>query len=88
MATARKDVVKRLKTLPAALETTAADICRRTGIKPNAWSQYIAEDGKRKITLAAANRLCDEFKLSLDWIYRGDTSGLQGRLIEKLRKAA
>lgn len=88
MSTARADVAKRLKTLPDALDINAAELCRRINCKPNAWSQYVAQDGKRKITLAIANRLCDEFKLSLDWIYRGDASGLQARLIEKLREAA
>lgn len=88
VSTARKDIVKRLQTLPEALDISAAELCRRIKCKPNAWSGYVKEDGKRVVTRPVANRLCDEFKLSLDWIYRGDTSGLQASLIKRLNEAA
>jgi hypothetical protein len=88
VSTTRDDIAARLRMLPEALGINAAELCRRIKCAPNRWSAYIKPDGKREITLAVANRLCDEFKLTLDWIYRNDASGLQDRLIRKLREAA
>lgn len=87
MARSLKDVADRLQTTVKALEVTPAEICRRTGIKPNALSQYLSGDSGRRITIAAAYAMRDEFRLTLDWIYDGDPSGLPDRLAAKLRKA-
>lgn len=84
MARSRNDIARRLRALPDALEKPAAEICRRIKCAPNAWSQYAKDGGKRKITMTVANRLCDEFDLSLDWIYRGDRSRLPKWLYDKL----
>ena len=81
-----KVVAKRLILTRDALNRTAAEICREIGCKPNRWSQY--ESGERRITLEIAERLCDKYGLTLDWIYRGDPSGLPQRLDIKERKVA
>jgi transcriptional regulator with XRE-family HTH domain len=88
MSRSLKDIANRLEATREALGVTAAELCRRTGIKPNAWSQFVNPSKKRRITLSAAYRLRDEFRISLDWIYDGDPSGLPDRIIQKLRKAA
>lgn len=75
-------IAKRLVALREAVAPNAADLCRRTGLAANRWSQY--ESGERPITLAAATILCDKYGVTLDWIYRGDDTGLPARLIEKL----
>lgn len=85
---ALKDIANRLEMTREALDLTAAELCRRTGIKPNQWSQFINPAKKRRITLAAAYRLRDEFGLTLDWVYDGDPSGLPNRIIQKIKKAA
>jgi hypothetical protein len=82
-----RDVAKRLEATQRALGVSAADLCRRTGIRPNAWSQFLNPKSKRRITLEAAYRLRDEYGLTLDWIYDGDPSGLSERLAQALRKA-
>lgn len=41
----------------------------------NTYNQY--ETGKNAPNMEAAHKLCDTYKLSLDWIYRGDTSSLR-----------
>ncbi len=46
------------------------------------WSQF--ESGKRRISLNAAIRLCEDFGLSLDWIYFGRPDGLPPHLVKKL----
>jgi transcriptional regulator with XRE-family HTH domain len=71
-------IAKRLVASREALGLSAAELCRRIDCETNRWSQY--ETGKRPITLEIANRLCDEFRLSLDWIYRDDPSSLPNRL--------
>lgn len=71
-----------------ALGLSPAELCRRTGIKPNQWSQFTNPDKKRRITVDAAYKLVDEFGLTLDWIYDGDPAGLPNALAQKLRKAA
>jgi transcriptional regulator with XRE-family HTH domain len=43
------------------------------------------ENGKRLLTLHAALKLCDEYNLTLDWLYRGDPSGLPYRLATEIR---
>lgn len=79
-----KALGKRLVATREALGLSAADLCRRIDCKPNRWSQY--ETGERRITLEIADRLCDEFRLSLDWIYRGDPSALSNLLRIEIRK--
>lgn len=86
MAESLKSLAARLKLTREALELTAAELCRQIDCKPNRWSQY--EAGERKITLEVANALCDEFGLSLDWIYRANPAQLPHSLRVKMRHAA
>ncbi len=67
-------VGQRLKAAQEALEPTAAALCSEIRINPSAWSHFV--NGERMVTLDVANRLCDRYRLTLDWIYRGDPSGL------------
>ena len=46
----------------------------RANLKPNRYSQY--ETGVRPLTIDAALRICDEYGVSLDWLYRGDRAQL------------
>jgi transcriptional regulator with XRE-family HTH domain len=86
MAEQLKSLAKRLELTREALDLNAAQLCKRIGIKENRWSQY--ESGERRITLEVANALCDEFGLSLDWIYRGNPAQLPHILRLKIRQAA
>lgn len=84
----RKDVVDRLRALPDAFEISDAELCRRIGIKPTAWANYVAYDGKRKLPVKIAIDLCDEFNVTLDWIFRGKTALLPKEILRKLRRIA
>ena len=86
MVESSKSLANRLKLTREALEISAADLCKRIDVKQNRWSQY--ESGERRITTTVAIRMCDEFGLSLDWIYRGDPSSLPHSLRLKMRKTA
>lgn len=86
MAEFAKALASRLKQTREALGLKPVEICKRLDVSPTAWSMY--ESGDRRITLAVANKLCDEFGLSLDWIYRANPSALPHALRMKMRQAA
>lgn len=86
MVETSKSLANRLKLTREALDISAADLCKRIRIKANRWSQY--ENGERRITIQVANKLCDEFDLSLDWIYRANPAQLPHALRLKMRQAA
>lgn len=81
-----KLLAKRLEATRVAIGISAADLCKRIGIKPNRWSQY--ESGERRITEAVAIAICEEFALTMDWIYRGDPSHLPHALRLKMKPTA
>ena len=86
MPNTTKQITRRLTQLLEALEITAAELCRQTGLATNRWSQY--ETGERRITLDAALILCERYKITLDWIYFGDESGMPQRIVSKFREDA
>jgi hypothetical protein len=86
MRQTKKMIAKRLIETREALGLRATDICKRIGCAANRWSQY--ESGERRITYAVADRLCDEFGLTLDWIYRANPAGLPHGIAVKLRSTA
>lgn len=86
MVESSKSLGKRLESTREAIGISAADLCKRIKIKQNRWSQY--ESGERRITIEVANKLCDEFDLSLDWIYRANPAQLPHSLRLKMRQAA
>lgn len=47
------------------------------------WQQY--ESAKRMIAVHHAIALCVRFRVTLDWIYRGESYGLPADLVEKLQ---
>lgn len=57
--------------------------CKRAGITQNAYSQY--EAGTRRPIIDNAILLAETYNLTLDWIYRGDPSGLHYTLNDAIR---
>jgi len=64
----------RLRHTREALGVNQREFARRVNLKPNRYSQY--ETGARALTIDAAHRICDEYGVTLDWLYRGDRSRL------------
>jgi transcriptional regulator with XRE-family HTH domain len=58
--------------------------CGRAGIATNTYNQY--ETGDRRPAVENAVALCEAYDLTLDWIYRGDPSGLRYDLRDKIRE--
>lgn len=73
---------ERLHRLRHAIELNQAAIAEILGITQSAWSQY--ENGTRRVTLDVAGNLASRFGVTLDWIYRGDPSGLPMKLAKEL----
>jgi len=42
-------------------------------------------DGDRRISVDAAIQLCNHFRITLDWIYRGELYGLPAEFVDYLR---
>lgn len=59
------------------------EFCGRANIAANTYNQY--EQGKRRPSLDHANALCDAYKLTLDWIYRGDPSNLPYAMADAIK---
>lgn len=51
-----------------------ADFAARLGFNEDQYGSW--ERGARRVTVEAAERLCDAYGLTLDWIYRGRRDGL------------
>ena len=83
-----RDVARRLTLSRQAIGMDQEKFAERAGLSQPRYNQY--ETGKRLLTLSAAMLLCEHYLLTLDWIYRGDPSGLPYRLheaIQAVRKA-
>jgi transcriptional regulator with XRE-family HTH domain len=75
-------IAPRLRLTVKALGLMQSEVADRAGIPRNAFNQYYS--GKRTLTLAPAQSLCDEFGLTLDWLFRGDPSDLPQKLASKI----
>jgi hypothetical protein len=76
----------RLRLIEDALDLSGAKIARMTKneIRPSRWTEYCK--GSRLIHAEAALALYEVTGATLDFIYRGDRSGLPQRLIEQINK--
>lgn len=77
-----RDVSERLRQLRAALGISQAQLCRRSGIEPNAWNNY--EKGRNRISIDHALKVKRTFGVTTDWIYQGDLSGVRSDVAEKI----
>ncbi len=59
------------------------DFGKGAGIKKSTYNQY--EKGKERPALDEAMKLCERYGLTLDWIYRGDPSGLKYELADAIK---
>lgn len=81
----REAIGERLRLTREALGLQQNEFAERAGLTANAYNQY--ETAKNFPNLDAAHALCDGHQLTLDWIFRGDQSGLRYRLAEDIKRA-
>jgi len=78
-----KDIGRRLVLLRHALnDPTSAAFAERVGITPQSMNNY--ERGVRRIELDKALQIVTRTGVTLDWIYRGEKSGLSTHLFSLL----
>ena len=75
---------KRLRDTRVALGYTQSDFGKFIGIEANSLSSW--ESGKRIINPLAILRLHKTLKITPDWIYLGDSSGLPFGVVKKIYK--
>jgi len=76
-------VGERLRITREALGLPQKEFADRAGLAANTYNQY--EQGRNMPSLDAAQSLCDHHNLTLDWIYRGDPSGLRYQLADAIK---
>lgn len=77
------DVGRRLARVRRAMGVDQKEFGRRAGLSPVRYSQY--ERGARRLTIEAALTLCHVYALTLDYLYRGDPSGLPYKMAVAIR---
>ena len=68
-------VGQRMGLLREALGLDQKEFSRRAGLKPTTYNQY--ELGINMPELKSANKICDAYHVTLDFIYRGDSGSLK-----------
>ena len=82
-----QDIGARLRHTREALGLNQREFALRVDLKENRYNQY--ETGVRPLTIEAALGICEQYGVTLDWLYRGDRSTLPHRLaIEIARREA
>lgn len=80
-----KDVARRLTLSRLALGLQPGEFAAKAGLSQSNYSQY--ERLWRSLSIRAAMKLCTTYGLTLDWLYRGDPSGLSIRLNSQINAA-
>lgn len=87
-ARTKEGVAYRLRLTRNVIGGNQGDFARRAGINGPTYNQY--ETATTYPSLDEAHRLCDTYKLTLDWIFRGNASALRREVeaaIEALHQA-
>ena len=79
-------IAARLLATREALGLNQRQLCKIADIATNTYNQW--ENAKGRPDLDGAFKLCDAFRLTLDWVYSGDDSGLPHDLVLKMRAPA
>ncbi|MGD9671278.1 MAG: helix-turn-helix domain-containing protein [Hyphomicrobiaceae bacterium] len=75
-------IAQRLLITRTVIGISQLEFGKGAGLSQPQYHQY--ESGKRRLTLDAALSLCSAYNLTLDWLYRGDLSGLPHRLVQQI----
>jgi transcriptional regulator with XRE-family HTH domain len=79
----KSSVAQRLLITRQVVGLSQGEFADRAGLAANTYNQY--ESAKNMPSLESAHRLCDAYFLTLDWIYRGDPSGLRYEMADAIK---
>jgi transcriptional regulator with XRE-family HTH domain len=71
-------IAERLTLTRLAISLTQAEFARRAGIGYTTYNNYELE--VRVIPYSSAAKLCEAYRITMDWIYRGDIQHLKPML--------
>jgi transcriptional regulator with XRE-family HTH domain len=69
-----QEVGQRLRALRTGLGMSQRELCSEHGFSPAQYNNW--ERGARRLSIEYAQKLCDSYGLTLDYIYRGRVDGL------------
>ncbi len=84
----KRDVGERLRLVRRVLDLGQGEFAQRAGIATNTYNQI--ELGIKLPSIETAIAFCDAYRISLDWIFRGEPGDMSVRLwdgIKALRTA-
>lgn len=76
-------IAARLTITREAFGLKQGEFSARAGIGQATYNQY--ESAKRRPSLEEAQKLVDEYNITLDWIYNGNPSGLPHHIASMLK---
>ena len=79
-----ESIGERLELTRSVFGLAQGEFADRAGLAANTYNQF--ERGKKRPQIESANALCDAYGLTLDWIYRGDPSGLRYELAAQIKQ--
>jgi len=79
----RSAVGERLRLVRRVLDLGQGEFGRRAGIEANTYNQI--ESGKKMPSIETAIALCETYRISLDWIFRGEPGDMSIKLWEGIR---
>ena len=77
-------VARRLQALLLAEGLKDAQIARKLGLKPQTWSNY--SEGKRPLPIDVALLLVKDYRITLDWLYRGDRAAMPHGVLTRIEQ--
>lgn len=83
--TSKQAVADRLTVTRDVMGYDQSTFAKGAGLRPNAYNQY--ENAVNWPQRRAAIAICDAYLLTLDWIYRGDPSGLRYDVAAAIKSA-
>jgi transcriptional regulator with XRE-family HTH domain len=81
-----KDVGRRLEETRNALEMTQEEFIAGTKMTQASYSPYERQIENRILPAQHALALCHLHNITLDWIYKGDPSGIPAGLWDKIKR--
>lgn len=79
----RAEVGNRLRLVRRVLDLNQGEFGERAGIQRSTYSQI--ENGERLPSIESAIALCDAYRISLDWIFRGQPGDMSIKLWDGIR---
>lgn len=81
----KQAIADRLEIARRALDYRTQHVFAATiGVSPQKWNNYVS--ARDRVSLDTALDLCRKHRLTLDWIYRGDRSGLPVALARRIEE--